>query len=149
MFSLRKLSGFVSVVTALLFIGFIIMFALLKYEPQEDEALGFALFFIIFGGYGMIIVYASQIPFILVTLIIGIKLLRADDGDKIVSLNKKLLIACIVLALFVGVGLYYVGILFFGLHAISLFSGIYVVVAAAAYLACIVTSVVSMIFARR
>lgn len=142
-----RISAILAIVTALLLIGFMVMFWFMDYQTEGNDAgtnLGIAFLIILFMGYGMIIVYAGSIPAAIVSLIFGIMMLKQQDRDKLISYNKRLLIAMCILAPFVALGIYYVCDLFF-MSAIGKFEGIYSFVTAGVYLACIVMQIVTMI----
>lgn len=147
-----KISAVLAVITALLLIGFMIMLPLLQYKvPEGDEAgnaigIGFALLIVI--AYGYPLVYASSIPFALVGLIFGIKMLRQQSRKKLISLNVRMLITSIVLLPFLTVGLMLTSSISFH-STLGLFPVIYVVVLALAYILGIISQIVAIILLKK
>lgn len=140
-----KMTGILAVVTAFLFVGYMITVAVMKIKPAH---LGAVFFLFIVGAYGTVLVYASSGLFALIALILGIKMLTAQSYERLISLDKRFLVAVFLLMLFVGLGLAYIGILF-SMSAVGLFPGIYTYVMVVAYIACLVVPVVNIIILKR
>ena len=104
-----KLSGILVILAALLLIGFAFSY---RFMDIKEIDLGGAFLLFFFGGYAFIIIFASAGLFALIAIIFGIKILRAQSNERLISLNKRLFIAEFVLAPFVGVGLAYAGMLY-------------------------------------
>ena len=140
-----KISGIWAIFTALLFVAFMITFHFMEFKSVD---LGIAFFIFLFGAYGSIILYVSASLFALIALILGIKILRAQSNERLISLNKRLLIAECVLMLFVGLGLTYVGVLY-AMSAIGLVLGMLTFASVAAYAICIITQIGTIIVLKK
>ncbi|MCH5165421.1 MAG: hypothetical protein J1G01_03365 [Clostridiales bacterium] len=142
-----RVSAIMAITNAALFIGFMIMFSTLTYNAEKG-GLSAAFFIFLFGAYGSVLVYASAIPFVLVSLIFGINMLFHKTREKLISYNKRLLIATCVLLPFIALGLTYVAELFL-MSAINLFSGIYTFFIGALYVAGLITQIVTIVVLKK
>lgn len=143
---ISKLSAISVLVAAALFIAFMVMVPFLNYTIDED--LGAALFIFLFGAYSGVIIYVSQVPFVIVALVFGIKMLKEQSRERLVSFNKRMFIAALVLAPFVALGLAYV-LSLFSISAIEIEQGIFTCVVTAVYAVCLIVPIVTIILLKR
>lgn len=143
-----KVSAVLAIVTALLLIGFMIMLPLLQYKAEGENGLAISLTLIIVMAYGYPLVYASSIPFVIVAIIFGIKMLKQQSRKKLISLNVRMLITSIVLTPFLAAGLMLTSSLT-SLSTLGLFPVIYVIIMAAAYAVGIISQIVAIILLKK
>ena len=138
-----KTAAILALITAVLLIGFMIMLPFSRYDTEGGN--GFAAFFIfLFSFFGYIVIYASAIPFTIVALIFGLKMLRTQSRDALISLNTRMLIATCVLLPFLAAGI-------FG-SAGSIFQSelgqlpiVYTIIVAVSYFACLLAQIVTIV----
>lgn len=143
-----KVSAWLAIAAALLLAAFLIFLPFLQYKQADGDNLGtaFALIFMII--YGFPILYASSIPFVIVALVFGIKMLIQQHRKKLISLNVRMLITSVILAPFIVVGFIIAGGIAFNSVA-GLFPLIYTVVIALAYGGGIVAQIVAIILLKK
>ena len=140
-----KASAILAIITVVLLLVLMILlpFLLLNVEiadnPEADagEGIGTAfavLFGVVFGIMGYIVFYAAAIPFVVVGLVYGIRILKQQSRAKLIAHNRSLLIATCVLLPFLVVGMILSGLLILN-SAFGVFPIIYLVVVALVYLA--------------
>ena len=144
---IAKVSAILTLATAALLVGYMILFRFMPYTLDEG-GLGVALFIFILFSYIGVIIYSSSSIFALVALIFGIKMLRAQESDRQISLNKRMLIAACVLLPFVAVSLAY-DIMLLYMKGVSAIAGIYAMVTAVVYIACIVTYIAAIVVIKK
>ena len=142
-----KVSAILAIITAGLLIGFMILLPFLPNNIGEEN--GLAIFFIVlFSIFGYAIIYASAIPFAIVALIFGIKMLKQQSRKRLISFNIRMLITTCVLLPFLAVGV--IGSIGSILQSkIGPFPIIYTVVVAVAYLACLITQIVTIVVLKK
>lgn len=145
---ISRASGIILVVVAALFIGMLIKIPFIQYNSTEDNGLGLVFIVALFGMYGNIIVYASTVPFIVCALVFGIIMLKQKSREKLISLNKRILIATCVLLPFVAIGLTYYYLLF-TIAALDVLMTIFLFAVTILYPACVVTPIVTMILLKK
>lgn len=142
-----KTSAILAIITAGLLIGLMILLLFLKYDVKEDNF--FAAFFVVlFSLFGYAIVYVSAIPFVIVALVFGIKMLKQQSRQKLISFNKRLLIATCILLPFLAVGLIGSSELT-SQSKLGLFPPIYIIIVALAYFICLITQIVTIIVLKK
>lgn len=143
-----KISAILAIITAALLIGFMILLPFLQYKQGEGDNLGtaFALILIIIYGYPLL--YVGTIPFSIVGLIFGIKMLKQQSRKKLISLNVRMLITTCVLLPVIAVGLMFTSSIIFH-STLGLFPSIYIVVASLAYVAGLVTQIVTIVLLKK
>ena len=135
-------SAISSIIASALIFGLMIMFAMM---PLNLEQFGLAAIFVllfIFGAY--VLIFVSALPFAIVTLVYGIRLLKQPSRKKLIAHNKSVLAAALVLLPFLAIGVFG-GITMVTASEFDLIPIVYLVLAGCAYLACIVTSIVSLV----
>ena len=96
-----KTSAILTIVTAILIIGFAIMLPLMQYNTPEDSDDLSGLVMIVVIIYGFPSAYLSSIPYVIVALIFGSKMCKQQDRKKLISLNVRMLITtCVLLPVF-------------------------------------------------
>ena len=142
-----RVSAILGIITAVLLIGLMVLLPFLPNNVGAEN--GFAVFFIIlFSLFGYAIIYASAIPFAIVALIFGIKMLKQEARKRLISFNVRMLIATCVLLPFLAVGV--IGSVGSILESkIGLFPIIYTVIAAVAYIACLITQIVTIVVLKK
>ncbi len=100
-----KTSAILAIITAVLLIGFMILLPFLRYNVEDGNGLA-AFFAVLFSVYGYPVIYASALSFVIVALIFGIKMLKQQSRNKLISFNTRMLIATCVLLPFLAVGLF-------------------------------------------
>ncbi|MCH5351224.1 MAG: hypothetical protein J1F39_04585 [Clostridiales bacterium] len=147
--SKAKISAITILVTVGLVVGLMIMFPFMMTNLDGDASgLGLVFVLMLFGPWGTGILYLSTLPFVIVGLIFGIKMLRGTSRKKLISYNVRMLIATCVLAPFVGLGVTYIGMLF-SMSAINLFFGLYGFLVAAAYVICLIMQIVAIVLLKK
>ena len=100
-----KASAIIAIITAVLLVGFMILLPFLLYQQGEGDDLGNAIGAIVGLIYGYPLIYASAIPFAVVALVFGIKMLKRQERKKLIYYNVSMLITTCVLLPFLTVGL--------------------------------------------
>ena len=141
-----KISAILAIITALLFIGFMILLPFLRYDMKDGN--GFAAFFIfLFSMYGYAIICAAAIPFVIVAFVFGIKMLKQQSRKRLISFNVRLLITtCVLLPVF-AVGIFGSGLIF--QSTFGLFPIIYTIVISIAYVACLITQIITIVILKK
>ena len=142
-----KFSAILAIITAILLIGFMILLPFLPYN--SDESNGLALFFmLLFSFFGYAIIYAAAIPFIIVAFVFGIRMLRQQSRERLISYNVRMLITTCVLLPFLAVGLIgSIGMITeskFGLFPI-----LFTIVVSVAYIACLITQIITIVVLKK
>ena len=142
-----KASAIILLLTALLLIGFMIMMPFLRYDPEDTNGWA-AIFISIIYVLGLPLIYVGALPFTLVALIFGFKMLRQQDCDKLISYNVRTLIASIVLLpfLFAGCGIC-LGMI--TNSQLGIFPLIYLIVLAGFYALGLIARVITIIILKR
>ena len=99
-----KAPAILTIITAILLIGYIVMLPILLNSTEMEFGEVIA---IIFVGLivGFLPLYASAIPFFIVALVFGVKMLKQQERKKLISLNVRMLITTCVLLPFLALGL--------------------------------------------
>ena len=139
-----KLSAVLTIVTAILLIGLMIMLPFLQYKTADDSEDLSGLIVVVVIIYGFPLVYGSSIPFAIVALIFGIKMLKQQSRKKLISFNTRMLITTCVLLPFLAIGLYISAALIFN-STFGLFPIIYFVVTALAYIADLIAQICTIV----
>ena len=143
-----RVSAILAIVTAALLIGLMIMVPNLQYKQGEGDNLGTAFALILIIIYGYPILYLGAIPFSVVGLVFGIKMLIQQSRKKLISLNVRMLITSCVLLPVLIVGLIIASNFVF--HSVlGLFPIIYVVVASIAYIGGLAAQIVAIILLKK
>ena len=143
-----KISAILAILTALLIIGFLVMLPLLKYEQGEGDNAGAVIGLILIIIYGYPLIYASAIPFAIVALIFGIKMLRQQSRKRLISLNVRMLITTCVLLPFLIVGFVMGSAMVFH-STLGLFPPIYVIVTSISYIAGLIAQIAAIIILKK
>lgn len=143
-----RVSAILLIVAAALLLGFMILLPNLQYQMEEGDNLGTGLALIFLIIYGYPIVYLGAIPFVIVALVFGIKMLRQQDRKRLVSLNVRMLIASLVLLPVLAVGFNMARMMVFN-STLGLFPTIYAIASAVIYVACPVTQIVTIILLKK
>ena len=99
-----KASAILAIITAVLIVGFLILLPLLLFNTQLE--FGEVIALIIAGLiFGFLPLYASGMPYFIVALVFGIRMLKEQSRKKLISFNKSLLIATCVLLPFLMLGI--------------------------------------------
>ena len=137
-----KLSAILTIVSAIFVIGIMVLLPFLLFNT-ELEGLGAPIVMIFSILFGYIPLYAGGIPFVVVGLIFGIKMLKQQSRKKLISLNVRMLITTCVLLPFIAFGLATSRDMLLQ-SALGLFPIIYAVVTALAYIACLIAQIVTV-----
>ena len=124
------------------------MLFFLQYETDEGDgiATGFAIFIMIIYGYPLIL--ASSIPFAIVALIFGIKMLIQQSRKKLISYNVGMLITSCVLLPFMVVG-FMIGSGIIFKSTLKLLLIILIVVIAIAYVVGIIAQIATIVVLKK
>ena len=142
-----KVSAIFALITAVLLIGFMILLPFLPHNLGEEN--GLAIFFIfLFSIFGCAAIYASAIPFTIVALIFGIKMLKQQSRKKLISFNVRMLIATCVLLPFLAVGVIGSSGTIFQ-SKLGVFPMIYTIVVSVAYIACLIAQISTIIVLKK
>ena len=141
-----KTSGILAIVTAVLLIGFMVLLPFLLYNTQLEglEALLIIFTFI----FGFLPLYASAVPFVIVALIFGIKMLKQQARKKLISYNVRMLITTCVLLPLLAWGMIS-SIEVITKSALGLFPVIYTIVTALAFIAGLITQIVTIVVLKK
>ena len=142
-----KPSAILAIVCAGLWIGFLI---LLPFLPANmDESMGWPVVFLVLVGLiGYAVLYASALPFVIVALIFGIKMLRQQSRQKLISYNVRLLIAdCVLLPFLAGGLIGSIGVI--TQSKLGFFPTIFMIAVSLAYLACLAAQIVTIAALKR
>ena len=143
-----RASTILAIVTALLLIGFMILLPNLQYKQGEGDNLGTAFALILIIIYGYPLVYLGAIPFAIVALIFGIKMLKEQSRKRLISLNVRMLItACVLLPVLI-IGFIMASNMVFH-STLEVFPIIFVVVTAVAYAASLIMQIVTIILLKK
>ena len=136
-----KVSAILTIVTALLLVGLMILLPILL---NHSELEGWEVLALIFGLiYGFLPLYVGSFIYVIVAFILGGKMRKEQDRDKLISFNKRMLIAGLVLLPFIALGTYLCSAVI-AASALGVIPVIYVVITAIAYVATIVANIVAM-----
>ena len=137
-----KASAILVLVSALLFVVFLTLLPFLQYEPEEgDNTAVIKVPFIIVLGYPLL--YAAGVPYVIVALIFGLKMLKTEDKQKLISSNKSMFIASCVLLILFAMGMSIAKDLIFH-TTLGLFPIIFTAVLAAVCVAAMVVQIVTI-----
>lgn len=142
-----KVSAILAIITAVLLVGLMVLLPFLPNNVGEEN--GLAVFFIVlFSLFGYAIIYASAIPFAIVALIFGIKILKQQSRERLISFNVRMLIATCVLLPFLAAGV--IGSIGSILESkLGSFPMIYTVAVSVAYIACLITQIVTIVVLKK
>ena len=143
---LSKASGISAIIAAALMFGFLIMLPILGVDLQEFGIA--AIFVVIFVIIAYVLIYLSAIPYFIVALVFGIRILKQQDRKKLIAYNKSLLIAACVLLPFLAFSIIF-GINFTFAARVNLTALLYTVLLGCAYLASLITSIVSLVLLKK
>ena len=135
-----RVSAILALATAVLFIVLMSAFYPII-NTSKGRDIGAVLALLIFGQYGTIIFYSGAGATTLVTAICGLVMLFAKSRKRLISCNRSVKLWLAVLLIPTAVGLFFVGY-FFYMFKLSEYI-VLVVLALAAYLACIVVSFIT------
>ncbi|MCH5151588.1 MAG: hypothetical protein J1F65_02895 [Clostridiales bacterium] len=138
-----KASAILAIITAVLIVGFLILLPVLLLNTQLE--FGEVIALIIAGLiFGFLPLYASSVPFFIVALVFGIRMLKQQSRNKLISFNKSLLIATCVLLPFIMLGIGMCSSIVRS-SATGIIIVIYAIVTALAYLASLITQIVASV----
>ena len=144
---ISKVSAILTIVSAVFVIGIMVLLPLLLFNTElEGLAAPFVLIFSLIFGY--LPLYAGAVPFVIVGLIYGSKMLKQQSRQKLISFNVRMLITTCVLLPFIAFGLTSSRELFFQ-STFGLFPLIYTVVTALAYVAGLITQIVIIVVLKK
>lgn len=146
-----KVSAILTIVAAVLVLGLMILLPLLQPKVEGDNEVGAgigAVFALLFFILGCLPLYASALPFAIVGLVFGCKMLKEQARQKLISLNKRMLIATCVLLPVLFVGLLLSGALIAN-SSLGLLPVIYTVVTAISYFAALVCQIVAIVLLKK
>lgn len=142
-----KASAILTIIAAALVLGMMILLPFLQPEIEADNetAAGigtvFALLFFILGCMPL---YLSALPFSIVGLVFGSKMMKAQDRQNLISLNKRMLITTCVLLPVLVVGLALSSAIIFN-SSMGLLPVIYIVVMAIVYIAALIAQIAAIV----
>ena len=144
---ISKGSAIVHVLTAVLLVGLMILFIFLEPEVSEaggdlGEGIG-AAFSVLFFLIGCIPLYLSAFSYTIVAVVFGSKMFKEQSRQKLISYNKRPMIAAFVLLPFFLIGLFLASALF-SYSTLGMFSVLYTIVTVVAYIAGIITQIVTI-----
>ena len=146
-----KASAILTVITAVLLIGLMILFLFLspKVEDEGDlgEGLG-AVFSMLFFILGCIPLYAGALSFVIVALVFGGKMLKQQSRNKLISFNVRQLITTCVLLPFILVGLVICSPLL-ATSTLGILPIIYTIVTALAYVGSLITQIATIVVLKK
>ena len=137
-----KASAITAIVASALMFGLMIMLPIVGIQWEEFGMAAIFVIIFVFGAY--ILIYASALPFAIVALVFGIRMLKQQSRQKLIFHNKSVLIAACVLLPFLALGVGF-GINFAFAAKLELIPLFYIILVACAYVASIVTAIVSLV----
>ena len=143
---ISKGSAIVHIVTAVLLVGLMILFIFLQPQVEEGGDLGEgigAAFSVLFFLIGCIPLYLASFSYTIVSVVFGAKMFKEQSRHKLILFNRRPLIAACVLLPFFAVGLFLASALFAD-STLGVFPILYAIVTALAYLASIITQIVTL-----
>ena len=142
-----KISASLALITALLLIGFMILLPFLLHNISEDVGIA-AFFIVLLSLLGDIAIYASAIPFAIVALVFGLKMLKEQSREMLISLNIRMLITTCVLLPFLAAGVISsIGTI--SESRFGVFPIVYTVIVTLSYVACLIAQVVTIIVLKK
>ena len=141
-----KVSAITAIVASALMFGFMI---LLVTMPINLEKFGWGAIFVllvVIGAYA--IIFVSALPFAIVSLVFGIRMLKQQSRQKLISHNISVLITSCVLLPFLAIGVY-VGVGVILGATLELIPLIYTIVLGCAYVTNLISSIVCLILLKR
>ena len=142
-----KASAILAIVTAVLFVGFMVLLPFLMTGAGDNYGFA-AIFVVMFGILGYIPIYLSAVAFVIVALIFGIKMLKQQSREKLISYNVRMLITTCVLLPFLIIGVVVSAALIFA-PGIGLVSTIYFAVLALAYIGGLAAQIVAIVLLKK
>ena len=142
-----RASAILIIITAALLIGFMILLRFLQFNADDASwQEGFAVIFTVIFGYPLL--YASSVAFSIVAIIFGILMLRQQSRKKLISLNKRMLIATCVLLPFIALAMYMINKMIFK-STLGAFPIVYAVTTWVAYIAGLIAQIVTIILLKK
>ena len=137
-----KTSAIITIISAILIFGLMILlpFVLNNTELEGVEAFAAILVSIIFS---ILPLYLSAIPYFIVGLVFGIRMLKQQSRKKLISFNVSALIATCVLLPFLAWGVFASSELIFN-SSLSFFPIVYTVATAVAYVGSLIAQIVTI-----
>lgn len=141
-----RVSAILLLVSVVLLVGFLAMLPNLQYQTEQGgaEAIGAAFLVLISVVLGYLPTYIISIIYAIVALVFGIRMLVEKTRDKLIKFNRRILIASCVLLPFFVFGLVMSGGMIAG-SQLGVFPTIYTILVAIAYVANIVTQIVTLV----
>ena len=136
-----KISAILALITVALLIALMILLPFLRPyteetdDPEANLGAGIGAFFsVLLGIIGYIVFYIVAIPFVIVGLVYGIKMLKQQSRKKLILFNRGLLITTCVMLPILVVGMIISSALVFN-STFGVFPVIHTVLTAVAYIA--------------
>ena len=137
-----KISAILTIVTALLLVGVMI---LLPFLLNNSEMEGLEVLALIFGLiYGFVPLYLGAVIFAIVALALGSKMRKEQERKKLISLNRRMLAAGLVLMPFIAFGLFACSAVI-AQSVLGVIPIIYTVIVALAYVANIICNIATIV----
>ena len=146
-----KASAILTITAAVLVLGMMILLPFLQPKIEGDNEVGAgigAVFALLFFILGCLPLYASALPFTIVGVIFGSKMLKEQSCQTLISLNKRMLIATCVLLPILLVGIFLSSALIVS-SSLGLLPVIYIVVTMVAYLAALIAQIVALVMLKK
>lgn len=139
-----KASAILSLITILLLVGLMIWLPFMQIKTEEGNELGagLAAFVTILFGYPLI--YIASCVFGIVALIFSILMLKQQARKKLIGYNVRMLITACILLPVLAIGLY-IGCNIIFQTVTGVWPIIYTMLAVAAYLASLISYIVSIV----
>ena len=138
-----KVSAVLTLVSAALVVGCMILMPFLLYNTQlEGIATPFVLLLSLIFGFEPL--YASAIPYAIVALTFGSKMLKQQSRKQLISLNTRMLITTCVLLPFLAWGMIMSRDLIVN-SSLGFFPIVYTAVTALAYIAALIAQLVTTV----
>ena len=140
---ISRMSAILLLIIAVLLVGFLILLPNLQYQAEEDEGIGagFLVMAIVIFGYPT--TYAVSIVYTIVALVYGIRMLVKKTRDKLIKFNRSALIASFVLLPIFVLALTFTRDMIVK-SQLGIFPTIYTIFVAVAYVAGIITQIVTL-----
>ena len=143
---ISMVSAITAIVASALMFGFMIMLVLMPIHLEEFGLGAIVVLLVVIGAYALI--FISALPFAIVSLVFGVRMLKQQSRQKLISHNISVLVTSCVLLPFLAIGVY-VGVGVILGATLELIPLIYTIVLGCAYVTNLIASIVCLIFLKR
>ena len=147
MYNRKSMASAISaIIASALMFGLMIMLPILGVDWQKFGLAAILVIIAVISAY--VLIYLSALPFAILALVYGIRMLKEQSRQKLIAYNKSVLIATCVLLPFLALSVGY-GLAITFAAKLDVIALSYTVLTACAYLACLVSSIVSLVLLKK